>query len=227
VNKEFAARVLYEDNHLLLVNKKAGWLSQRDKTGDLSIVEFAKAYLKKKYNKPGDVFVGLVHRLDRPVSGVIMLARTSKALSRLSVALRDKKFQKTYLAIVQGSPDQHKGRLEHWLLKNHKKNSVKAYNKEVKNSKIANLDYSLQKIISGKSLIEVTPLTGRPHQIRVQLASLNTPIVGDLKYGAKKENEDASICLHAAKLVFEHPVKKEKMTVKCRPEGDLWKEFGC
>ena len=225
MKREFASRVLYEDNHLLIINKKAGWLSQGDKTGDSSIVEFAKSYLKKKYNKPGEVFVGLVHRLDRPVSGIVLLARTSKALSRLSIALREKKIRKTYIAAVHGRPDPNEGRCGHWLLKNSKKNTVRAYDHEVKGSKKAELEYKLLKYFPGKSLVEVRLITGRPHQIRVQLASLRCPIIGDLKYGSRHPNEDASISLHATKLEFEHPVKKEPMTITCQPQGDTWKAF--
>lgn len=200
--------ILYEDNHLIAVNKPSGLLVQGDKTGDESLLEKVKAYLKKKYNKPGDVFLGLPHRIDRPVSGVVLMARTSKALSRLNEIFQNREIQKTYWALVDKQPDSENGFLTHFLLKDSKKNIVSAYDHQTKESKKAELHYSIKEKYKNSSLLEVKPVTGRPHQIRVQLSKIGCSIVGDLKYGYPKPNPDASICLHAACLEFIHPIKK-------------------
>lgn len=218
--------VLYEDNHLLIVNKAAGVLSQGDATGDSSIVDLCKAYIKDKYQKPGAVFLGLVHRLDRPVSGVIVLARTSKALARMNELFRKKETTKIYWAIVGGIPKESSATLRHWLIKDENKNVTKSFNKETQGAQYAELSYSIIASLQGYSLLEVRPLTGRPHQIRVQLSSIGCPIAGDLKYGGDGPNEDGSICLHARELHFEHPVQRIPVEVKAPIPGmGLWKYF--
>jgi 23S rRNA pseudouridine1911/1915/1917 synthase len=205
--------VLYEDNHLVIVNKRSGDISQGDKTQDEPLSEKVKAYIKNKYNKPGDVFLGTVHRLDRPVSGAIVFARTSKALTRMNKMFQDKQVQKTYWALCEKEPNSKSGTLIHHLIKDEQKNKTRAFPNEIKNSKRAELVYKLIKPKNENYLIEVKPLTGRPHQIRVQLSSIGCVIVGDLKYGAKKPNSDKSICLHARKVEFIHPVSKEQISV--------------
>jgi 23S rRNA pseudouridine1911/1915/1917 synthase len=198
---------IFEDNHLLIVNKPSGLLVQGDNTGDVTLPDLAKDFLKEKYNKPGNIFCGVVHRLDRPVSGVVVLAKTSKGLERMNALFKTRHIQKIYWAITEKKPSNTEGTLIHWLLKDAQKNVVKAYHKEVAGSQVAQLSYSYLKSIGNLHLIEVRPLTGRSHQIRVQLASMGCVIVGDLKYGAKSPNPDAGICLHARRLVFEHPIK--------------------
>jgi 23S rRNA pseudouridine1911/1915/1917 synthase len=218
--------VLYEDNHLLIVNKSPGIPSQGDSSGDLSLIELCKNYLKEKYKKPGAVFLGLVHRLDRPVGGVVVLARTSKALTRMTALFRNKETQKIYWAIVKAKPNPPEGTLRHWLLKDEKKNRTTAFKKETPAAQYAELDYRVIASEEGLWLVEVKPLTGRPHQIRVQLASIGCPIKGDIKYGDDEPNEDASICLHARQLSFQHPVQKVPLTVKAPlPRMGLWKYF--
>jgi len=205
--------VLYEDNHLVIVNKRSGDISQGDKTQDTPLSEKVKAYIKNKYNKPGDVFLGTVHRLDRPVSGVIVFARTSKALTRMNKMFQDKLIQKTYWALCEKEPKSKSGTLIHYLVKDEQKNKTRAFPSEVKNSKRAELNYKFLKTKNESSLIEIKPLTGRPHQIRVQLSSIACVIVGDLKYGAKEPNPDKSICLHARNIEFIHPVSKVQISV--------------
>ena len=218
--------VLYEDNHLLIVNKAAGVLSQGDATGDSSIVDLCKAYIKDKYKKPGAVFLGLVHRLDRPVSGVIVLARTSKALARMNELFRTKATRKIYWSIVNGKPKEAAGTLKHWLVKDENKNVTKSFNKETPGALYAELSYRVIAESQGYSMLEVCPLTGRPHQIRVQLACMGCPIAGDVKYGGHGPNEDGSICLHARELHFEHPVQRVPLEVKAPIPGmGLWKYF--
>jgi 23S rRNA pseudouridine1911/1915/1917 synthase len=218
--------VLYEDNHLLIVNKLSGILSQGDATGDDSLVELCKAYIGKKFSKPGAVFLGLVHRLDRPVSGVVVLARTSKALERMSALFRNKETKKIYWAIVKNKPRSDQETLGHWLLKDDKKNRTTAYKKETKGTQYAELDYRVIATGAGHWLLEVSPLTGRPHQIRVQLSSMGCPIKGDIKYGDAEPNEDGSICLHAKQLSFEHPIRRVPLTIKAPlPSMGLWKYF--
>jgi len=218
--------VIYEDNHLLAINKKAGTLVQGDATGDKPLADICKDYIKEKYKKPGEVFLGVVHRLDRPVSGVIIFARTSKALERMNALFRNKETQKTYWALVSNKPPVQSNTLIHWLVKDEKKNKTTAYKKENPEGQRSELSYKIISQKSGLFLLEVKPITGRPHQIRVQLASMGCPIVGDLKYGYDAPNEDASICLHAKQLEFIHPVKKEAVIITAElPKTPFWKLF--
>ncbi|GAA4444585.1 RNA pseudouridine synthase [Pontibacter saemangeumensis] len=218
--------VLYEDNHVLAVNKPAGLLVHGDETGDTTLADLAKAYIKEKYNKPGNVFVGVVHRLDRPVSGVVLLAKTSKALARLNELFRGKKTQKTYWAVVQNRPPQEEGTLVHWLIKDSSRNITKAYAKENKSGLRSELHYKLLQAQQDKYLLEVNPITGRSHQIRVQLASMRCTILGDLKYGAPQPLPDKSIALHARELQFEHPTLKTQVTVRALPpQNAVWAPF--
>ncbi len=213
--------ILYEDNHLIAVNKKSGDIVQGDKTGDTPLSDFIKAYIKKKYNKPGEVFLGTIHRLDRPTSGVVLFARTSKALSRMNEQFRDKKVQKTYWTIVDNAPPNNSGTLDNYLLKNQKQN--KSYITKANGGKYAVLDYKLLRKLDNFFHLEIKPKTGRHHQIRVQLAHIGCIIKGDLKYGAKRSNKDASIHLLAQKLEFLHPVKKETITIVAPvPKDSLW-----
>lgn len=221
-----AFTILYEDNHLLIVNKAAGILVQGDVTGDMPLAEHCKQYIKEKYNKPGDVFLGVVHRLDRPVSGVVVLARTSKSLERMNALFRERQTVKTYWTIVNQKPITSEGSLLHWLMKDEKKNKTTAFKKETPGALRAELNYNLIASKAGEYLIEVNPITGRPHQIRVQLASMGCAIKGDLKYGSTHSNHDGSICLHARRLEFIHPVKKELITVQAPlPVINEWKHF--
>ena len=213
--------VLYEDNHIIAVNKKSGDIVQGDKTGDAPLSDFVKAYIKKKYNKPGEVFLGTIHRLDRPTSGVVLYARTSKALSRMNEQFREKKVQKTYWAVVDNSPPNTSGTLENYLQKNQKQN--KSYVTKTEGGKHALLDYKLLKKLDNFFQLEIRPKTGRHHQIRVQLAHIGSIIKGDLKYGAKRSNKDASIHLLAQKLEFIHPVTKENITIIApAPKESIW-----
>lgn len=218
--------VLYEDNHIIIVSKRAGEIVQGDKTGDVPLSETVAAYLKEKYSKPGNVFVGVPHRLDRPVSGVVVLAKTSKALSRLNDMFRAGSVDKRYLAIVKNKPEEPQGRLENWLVRNEKQNRSYAYDKEVPGSKKAVLNYKLVASSVNYNLLEVELLTGRHHQIRCQLARMGCPIKGDLKYGAERSNPDGSISLHAFHVTFEHPVSHEMIDVKAPlPDDSLWQSF--
>ena len=201
----------------MVVNKAAGLLVQGDKTGDIPLVDLAKAYLKKKYNKPGEVFLGVVHRLDRPTSGVIVFARTSKALSRLNAQFKERRTKKIYWAVVEGTKAPQKGKLEHWLLRKPKLNKSFAHINEVPNSKLARLSFRSIKTLERYSLLEIDLHSGRHHQIRAQLNAVGMSIKGDLKYGAARSNPDGSIHLHARSISFEHPVKKEKMTLVAPP----------
>lgn len=215
--------ILFEDNHLLVVNKKPGDLVQGDKTGDEPLVDILKSYIKDKYNKPGEVFLGVVHRLDRPTSGVVIFAKTSKALTRLNEQFAKKETVKTYWTIVKNVPEQTKGTLIHYLKKNEANNISKAYPKEINGSKIAILHYQLLKKLDNYHLLEINLETGRHHQIRVQLAAIGCPIKGDLKYGAPRSNTDGSINLHARKLQIMHPVLKTQMTfVAPLPNDPVW-----
>ncbi|MAD50368.1 MAG: RNA pseudouridine synthase [Flavobacteriales bacterium] len=215
--------VLYEDNHIIAVNKKASDIVQGDKTGDKPLPEFVKDYIKKKYNKPGEVYLGVVHRLDRPVSGVVLFARTSKALSRLNEMFREKKVQKTYWAVVKNKPQNPSDTLIHFLLKNQAKNKSKAFSREGNHALRSELSYQLIKSLDKYHLIEVIPKTGRHHQIRVQLSKIGCPIKGDVKYGFDRTNKDKSIHLHARKIDFVHPVKKEPISITApTPKDVLW-----
>ena len=218
--------ILFEDNHLIVINKASGTLVQGDKTGDKPLNELVKEYIKFKYNKPGDVYLGTVHRLDRPTSGIVLFARTSKALTRMNELFKIKDIQKTYWAVTEKSPRLAKGLLTDFLLKNEKQNKsyVKPNNKG--GAKQAELNYHLVGKGNNYSFIEVTPATGRHHQIRVQLSNIGCIIKGDLKYGAKRSNKDGSIHLHARKLEFIHPVKKEPVSIIAPPPNEvLWQEF--
>ena len=218
--------ILYEDNHLITVNKPAGMLVQGDSTGDETLADKVKQYIKDKYNKPGAVFLGVVHRLDRPVSGAVVFARTSKALERMNLLFRDRQVQKTYWALVKNRPPQTQDTLVHWLKKDTQINKATAFNKELKGTKQAELSYKLVGRIADYYLLEVTPTTGRPHQIRVQLAKIGCPILGDLKYGAGKANKDGNIHLHSREVEFLHPVKKTTLRVTAKvPRDDVWQLF--
>lgn len=202
-------------------------LVQGDDTGDQPLVEEAKVYVKEKYNKPGAVFMGVVHRLDRPVSGVVVLARTSKALERMNELFRNRETTKIYWALVAEPPVPSTGTLVHWLIKNESKNKTTAYPTEQPGSSRSELGYRLLESKKGFHLLEVRPVTGRPHQIRVQLASIGCPIVGDVKYGYSQPNTDGSICLHARRLEFVHPVKKERLCIEAPvPKNDNWMFVG-
>lgn len=219
--------VLYEDNHIIIVNKAPSEIVQGDKTGDKPLCDIVKEYLKEKYNKPGNVFCGVVHRLDRPVSGVVVFAKTSKALARLNDMFREKDVQKTYWAIVAARPPHDKAVLENYLVRNEKMNKSFAYDREVPSSKRAVLDYELIAHSERYFLLEVHLHTGRHHQIRCQLAKMGCPIKGDLKYGAKRSNPDGSISLHARSVRFIHPVSKQEIYVEAPVSQDrLWQSFG-
>ncbi|MCE3280123.1 MAG: pseudouridine synthase [Bacteroidetes bacterium] len=219
-------QVLYEDNHIIAVNKRPSDIVQGDKTGDTPLSDFVKQYVKKKYDKPGEVFIGTVHRIDRPVSGIVLFARTSKALARLNQMFQTKEIQKTYWAVVKNKPEKESGKLIHYLKKNEAKNMSKAFTNEQNGALRSELDYKLICSSDNYHLLEITPLTGRHHQIRVQLASMGCPIKGDLKYGFNRSNKDASIHLHARKIEFIHPVKKEPVIITAPPPDEvLWNEF--
>lgn len=219
-------QVVYEDNHIIIVNKESGEIVQGDKTGDIPLSETVKAYIKEKYAKLGAVFLGVVHRLDRPVSGLVVFARTSKALSRLNDMFRNGEVHKTYWAIVQQRPEHEEGTLENWLVRNEKQNKSYAYQREVPNSKKAILKYRMIGQSERYYLLEVNLLTGRHHQIRCQLAAMGCPIKGDLKYGAKRSNPDGSISLLAHRVEFIHPVSKQHIVVESPiPEDNLWQNI--
>ena len=205
--------VLFEDNHLLILNKKSGDIVQGDKTGDKPLSEVVKEYIKEKYNKPGEVFLGVVHRLDRPTSGIIIFARTSKALERLNKMLRDRVISKTYWAIIKNNPKKVKDTLIHFLKKNPKNNKSTVFTKKTEGSKKAILHFTIKKKLDNYSLLEIDLETGRHHQIRAQLSFIGSPIKGDLKYGASRSNKDGSIHLHARTINFTHPVSKKTITI--------------
>lgn len=216
--------VLYEDNHIIIVNKASGEIVQGDKTGDTPLVETVRAYIKEKYNKPGNVFCGLTHRLDRPVSGVVIFAKTSKALERINNMLKNHEIKKTYWAIVKNTPKQAEGTLVNYLVRNEKQNKSYAYPTEKPNSKRAELNYKVIGKSDNYTLLEVNLITGRHHQIRCQLAAMGCPIKGDLKYGFARSNPDGSISLHARSVEFTHPVSKELIHVEApTPVDNLWK----
>ncbi|WP_033962065.1 RluA family pseudouridine synthase [Psychroserpens jangbogonensis] len=216
-------QVIYEDNHIIIVNKRAGDIVQGDKTGDKPLSDVVKDYIKIKHNKPGNVYLGVVHRLDRPTTGIVMFSKTSKALPRLNKLFAEKKAYKTYWAIVKQVPESPQDTLINWLKKNPKNNKSTAYSKEIKDSKKAILHYKTLKVLDNYILLEIELETGRHHQIRTQLASIGSPIKGDLKYGFDRSNKDASISLHARRLQFTHPVSKEPIDVSAPlPNDPIW-----
>lgn len=218
--------VVYEDNHIIVVNKSPSEIVQGDKTGDTTLADTVKEYIKNKYQKPGNVYLGVTHRLDRPVSGLVIFAKTSKALPRLNEMFKNGEVKKTYWAIVKNLPEKTEAEVVHYLVRNEKQNKSYAYPKEVPNSKKAILDYRLIGKSDNYYLLEVDLKTGRHHQIRCQLAKIGSPIKGDLKYGFPRSNPDGSICLHARKVSFIHPVSKEKIELEAPvPEGKLWEAF--
>lgn len=220
------AEILYEDNHLIAVYKRSSDLAQGDKTGDVSLDNEVKRYIEEKYNKPGRAFLGLVHRLDRPVSGIILFARTSKALERLNEMFRTRQVKKIYLAIVKERPPMDEETIKHYLKKNEKQNKSYVYDSEVKGSKEATLTYRLVGRSEKYYLLEIELHSGRHHQIRAQLAKIGCPVKGDLKYGFPRSNEDGSISLFARRLEFIHPVRKEAVSITAHfPEGDIWSAF--
>jgi len=222
--------VIYEDNHLIAVNKPSGYLVHGDGSGDPDLNEWVKAYIKQRYDKAGDVFLGVIHRIDRPVSGVVVFARTSKALERMNNLFKNREIDKTYWALSAELPPEESGKLVHWLTKDETKNKVRLYNhlpkKQAKDAKEAILTYKHLMTFAGLHLIEVHPETGRPHQIRAQLASIGCVIKGDKKYGAHRTNKDLSICLHCRSLSFVHPVKKKQVIIEAdAPKGNGWEFF--
>ena len=222
-----ADRILYEDNHLIVVNKLPSEIVQGDKTGDRCLLDDVKEYIKEKYDKPGNVFAGLVHRIDRPVSGAVVFAKTSKALSRMTVKVKDRDFHKVYLAIVKNRPPKEADILEDYLVKNEKQNKSYVVPEGTKEAKLARLSYRLVGKSDRYYLLEVELFTGRHHQIRCQLAHIGCPIKGDLKYGYPRSNPDASICLHAYRISFEHPVQKTPINIVAPlPVSEPWPSFG-
>lgn len=216
-------QVLFEDNHIIIVNKRAGDIVQGDKTGDTPLNDVVKDYIKDKYNKLGNVYLGVVHRLDRPTTGIVVFAKTSKALRRLNKLFANKEVHKTYWAVVENKPENENDTLKHWLKKNPKNNKSTAFDREIKDSKHAVLHYSLVKKLTNYYLLEVNLETGRHHQIRSQLSKIGSPIKGDLKYGFDRNNKDASIHLHSRKLTFIHPVKNEPIEIIAPlPNDEIW-----
>jgi len=226
VNRPNGFHVEYEDNHLIVVNKESGVLVQGDSTGDTPLSEIVKQYLKDKYNKPGNVFCGVLHRLDRPVSGLVVLAKTSKGLTKMNEVFRRREVHKTYWAITKRRPKEMAGKLTHWLKKDPAKNKTKTFDKPRADAQKAELSYKILGSLKNHWLIEVHPLTGRSHQIRAQFAAVGCPIKGDIKYGYAEPNPDASIHLHARKLSFEHPIKREPVSLTgSLPEEEFWQQF--
>ena len=218
--------VLYEDNHIIAVNKRVGDIVQGDKTGDNPLSEIVKSFLKKKYNKLNNVFLGVVHRIDRPTSGVVIFAKTSKSLKRLNNMIKNSEIEKFYWAITKNKPEKRNDTLVHWLKKNPKNNKSTHFKKETENSKKAILHYKIIKELKNYYLLEVLLETGRHHQIRTQLSAIGCPIKGDLKYGYERSNKDGGICLHAKKISFSHPVTKKKILIGAPLfEHDIWKEL--
>jgi 23S rRNA pseudouridine1911/1915/1917 synthase len=218
--------VIFEDNHLIAINKPAGYLVHGDETGDSTLADAVKEYIRIRYHKPGDVFLGVIHRLDRPVSGAVLFARTSKALTRMNELMRLKQVEKKYYAIVDARPEELSGQLIHHLVKDEEKNIVRAYASKKPGSKEAQLTYEVKGELDGKVLLEVHPLTGRPHQIRVQLSKIGCSIVGDLKYGAEYPIHNKSIALHCREMQFIHPVKQEPVCIAAPvPKSFPWNIF--
>lgn len=216
-------QILHEDNHLIVINKRVGDIVQGDKTGDKPLSDVVKEYIKDKYNKPGEVFLGVVHRLDRPTTGIVVFARTSKALTRMNELFGNRETQKTYWCVVKNKPGKPEDKLVHYLKRNEKNNSSKAHLKEVPESKLASLDYKIIKELNNYFALEINLHTGRHHQIRAQLAAIGSPIKGDLKYGFDRSNPDGGIHLHARKLVFVHPVTKENIEIIApTPDDVIW-----
>lgn len=216
-------QVLHEDNHIIVVNKRVGDIVQGDKTGDKPLSEVVKEYIKEKYNKPGEVFLGVVHRLDRPTTGIVVFARTSKALTRLNELFKNRETQKTYWAIVKNKPQKTEDKLVHYLKRNEKNNTSKAHINEVPESKIASLNYQIIRELTHYFALEINLHTGRHHQIRAQLSAIGSPIKGDLKYGFDRSNPDGGIHLHARQLVFVHPVSKQSITIIAPTHEDsIW-----
>lgn len=214
-------QILHEDNHIIVINKRVGDIVQGDKTGDKPLSEIVKEYIKVKYNKPGEVFLGVVHRLDRPTTGIVVFARTSKALIRMNELFSNRETLKTYWAIVKNKPLNSEDKLVHYLKRNEKNNTSKAHLKEVPDSKLASLDYKIIAILQNYFALEINLHTGRHHQIRAQLSAIGTPIKGDLKYGFDRSNPDGGIHLHARKLVFVHPVSKETILIIAPTPNDV------
>ena len=224
--KDQVAEILYEDNHLIVINKPCGIPVQPDESGDKSLLEYMKDYIKEEYKKPGEVYLGLIHRLDRPVSGAVVMAKTSKALTRMNEMFQKRDVQKTYWALTKNKPQNDDETLTHYLIKDHEKNSSKAFNKEKKGTKKAVLDYKFKGRLGEKFLLEVDLHSGRHHQIRVQLAKVGLNIIGDFRYGYKRPNKDRSICLHARRLTFIHPIKKEQIDIIADlPRSSFWQDF--
>lgn len=216
-------QILHEDNHIIVVNKRVGDIVQGDKTGDKPLSEVVKEYIKEKYNKPGEVFLGVVHRLDRPTTGIVVFARTSKALTRLNEMFSQRATQKTYWAVVKNKPPKAEDTLVHFLKRNPQNNTSKAHLKEVSDSKKASLDYTIIKTLDNYFVLEINLHTGRHHQIRAQLSAIGCPIKGDLKYGFDRSNPDGGIHLHARQLVFTHPVSKENLVITApTPNDAIW-----
>lgn len=218
--------IIYEDNHLIIVNKKAGIIVQEDETGDKPLVEMVRDYIREKYKKPGNVFTGLVHRIDRPVSGLVIFSKTSKGLERMTELFKNKEIKKIYWAVVKNLPPEPEGKLCHWLLKDREKNVVTLFPEKVTLSSYAELSYKIIHHFAPYCLLEINLLTGKPHQIRAQLASIGCPIRGDKKYGFSSANRDKSITLHAKKIEFIHPVKNIPIHVEAPlPDTDFWRQL--
>lgn len=219
---DFLGRVLYEDNHLIVVNKRAGEIVQGDNTGDKPLLELVRDYLRVAGNKPGNVFCGLVNRIDRPVSGAVLYAKTSKGLSRMNEMIKNRSVEKIYWAIVEGRPERAEGKLIHYVVKNEKNNKTFTSQTEKNGYQRAELEYKVLVSSVKYSLVEIRLLTGRHHQIRAQFSAIGCPIKGDLKYGARRSNEDGSICLHARRLSFEHPVAHQRVDIVAEPFNQLF-----
>lgn len=226
MRKPLEDRILFEDNHILVVNKLPSEIVQGDKTGDVCLLDDVKSYIKEAYNKPGNVYAGLVHRIDRPVSGAVIFAKTSKALSRMTLKIKEREFSKTYLAIVKNKPPKEAGELSDYMIKNETQNKSYIVSSNTKGAKLAQLRYRVIGSSDSYYLLEVELITGRHHQIRAQLAHMGCPIKGDLKYGFPRSNPDASISLHAYKIKFEHPTLKTVVEIKApKPTGNPWDAF--